>query len=57
MLGQSVVRKELGVAGRDYALDWSASKQAGRMLTFYQTILQPATSAKLAPDLNVIAAK
>jgi 1,2-diacylglycerol 3-alpha-glucosyltransferase len=57
MLGNSEVRKELGVAGRDYAHNWSASKQAERMLAFYQTILNPAASAKLALALNVTAAE
>ena len=33
------VRKSLGNAGHDYALEWSASKQARRMLSFYQSIL------------------
>lgn len=39
MLGNADVRKELGKAGRDYAHDWSASKQAKRMLDFYQVVL------------------
>jgi glycosyltransferase involved in cell wall biosynthesis len=33
------VRKSLGDAGHGYALEWSASKQAQRMLSFYQSIL------------------
>lgn len=48
MLGNADVRKELGDAGRDYAHNWSASKQAERMLAFYQTVLQPSDSTRLA---------
>ena len=39
MLGNTEVRKELGEKGREYAHGWSASKQAERLLTFYQTTL------------------
>ena len=39
LLGSYDVRKELGDKGRDYAHGWSASQQANRMLTFYQTFL------------------
>jgi 1,2-diacylglycerol 3-alpha-glucosyltransferase len=39
MLGTSDVRKELGEKGREYTLGWSASKQAERLLSFYQTTL------------------
>ena len=55
MLGNSDLRKELGAAGRVYAHDWSASKQAERMLAFYQAVLKPSESAKLA--LSVTEAK
>jgi 1,2-diacylglycerol 3-alpha-glucosyltransferase len=41
MLGNAEVRKQLGETGRDYAHDWSASKQAGRMVAFYQAVLAP----------------
>lgn len=41
MLGNAEVRKELSVTGRNYALSWSASKQAERMLDFYQEIIAP----------------
>jgi 1,2-diacylglycerol 3-alpha-glucosyltransferase len=57
MLGNSDLRMELGKAGRGYAHDWSASKQAERMLAFYQTILQQAALAKPALALNVSAAE
>jgi len=55
MLGNSAVRKELGAAGRDYAQNWSASKQASRMLAFYQAVLKPSESAKLALALKATA--
>lgn len=42
LLDDAQVRKDLGDAGRDYALGWSASKQAQRLLSFYRTILGPA---------------
>jgi glycosyltransferase involved in cell wall biosynthesis len=46
MLRNAEVRKELGEAGRDYAYNWSASKQAGRMLDFYQAVLVQTVSGK-----------
>ena len=53
MLGNADVRKELGEAGRDYAHGWSASKQAERMLDFYQAVLASSGlnkhSLKLSP--------
>jgi glycosyltransferase involved in cell wall biosynthesis len=39
LIGDAQVRKELGDAGRDYAHEWSASKQAQRLLCFYQSVL------------------
>lgn len=39
MLGDAQVRKNLGVSGRAYAHDWSASRQAQQMLGFYRSIL------------------
>ena len=41
MLGNAEVRKELSVTGRNYAHSWSASRQAERMLGFYQKIIAP----------------
>jgi glycosyltransferase involved in cell wall biosynthesis len=38
MLKDTDARKSVGDSGRDYALGWSASKQAERMLTFYQSV-------------------
>lgn len=46
MLSNADVRKELGESGRDYAHNWSASKQAERMTGFYQTILSQSESSK-----------
>jgi glycosyltransferase involved in cell wall biosynthesis len=48
MLGDAEVRKELGAAGREYAHGWSASKQAERMLAFYQSVLAPAKLRELS---------
>lgn len=39
MLKDAEVRKSLSESGREYAHGWSASKQAERMVTFYQSIL------------------
>jgi 1,2-diacylglycerol 3-alpha-glucosyltransferase len=41
LLGDAQARKDLGNAGRDYALEWSAGKQAERLLCFYQSVLGP----------------
>jgi glycosyltransferase involved in cell wall biosynthesis len=38
MLKDTDARKSLGDSGRDYAHGWSASKQAERMLAFYQSV-------------------
>ena len=56
MLKDTDARISLGESGRDYALGWSASKQAERMLTFYQTILSrhSATAAEGDPVANPI---
>jgi len=48
-------RAELGNKGREYALGWSASKQAERMLNFYQRIMESGlhaadSSANIAPQ-------
>jgi glycosyltransferase involved in cell wall biosynthesis len=40
MLRDEDARKVLSEAGRDYAHGWSASKQAERMVGFYQTVLE-----------------
>jgi len=40
MLGDAGVRARLGEAGREYAHGWSASKQAERMLDFYQSVIE-----------------
>lgn len=39
MLAQPEKRKALVTAGREYALGWSASKQAERLISFYQHII------------------
>jgi glycosyltransferase involved in cell wall biosynthesis len=40
MLADTDARVRLGEAGREYAHGWSASKQAGRMLNFYQSVIK-----------------
>jgi hypothetical protein len=47
MLKDTEARKSLGDSGRDYAHGWSASKQAERMLTFYQSVLDAATDTQV----------
>jgi glycosyltransferase involved in cell wall biosynthesis len=39
MLGDASIRERLGEAGREYAHGWSAAKQAGRMVDFYQSVI------------------
>lgn len=39
MLSDAELRKDLGDAGRVYAQEWSASKQAQRMLLFYHSVV------------------
>jgi glycosyltransferase involved in cell wall biosynthesis len=39
MLGDPQARKDLSISGRDYAHEWSASKQAQQMLRFYRSVL------------------
>ena len=54
MLGDSEARQALSVTGREYAHGWSASKQAERMLGFYQAVIAPSALRKptLAPSLS-----
>lgn len=40
MLGDAQARKDLGVLARDYAQEWSASRQAQQMLLFYRSVLE-----------------
>ncbi len=47
MIKDNDARKSLGDAGREYALGWSASKQAERMLTFYQSIQDEHKEARI----------
>jgi len=46
MLGDADARKTLSETGRDYAHGWSASKQAERIIVFYQTVLTRAKQLK-----------
>jgi glycosyltransferase involved in cell wall biosynthesis len=55
MLGDSPARQDLGNAGRAYAQEWSAARQAQRMLGFYQSVLKPTTeivNKPLAPPIR-----
>ena len=56
MLKDADVRERLGDSGRDYAHGWSASKQAERMLTFYQSIQSRyrAVESSANPAINPI---
>jgi glycosyltransferase involved in cell wall biosynthesis len=47
MLKDTEARKNLGDSGRDYAQGWSASKQAERMLAFYQSVLDNAKDSQI----------
>ena len=42
MLGHAQARSELGELGRAYANEWSAAKQAKKMLAFYDTVIERA---------------
>ena len=52
MLRDAEVRKTLGESGREYAHGWSASKQAERLLTFYQTVCDASDLPKKALVLS-----
>ena len=52
MLSNADLRKELGEAGRDYAHGWSASRQAKRMLDFYQAVLTSSGLRKHSLELS-----
>jgi glycosyltransferase involved in cell wall biosynthesis len=41
LLQDEEARKELGEAGREYALQWSARSQAQRMVSFYNSVIRP----------------
>ena len=51
MLGDADARKALSASGRDYAHGWSASKQAERMVTFYQGVLESTETGKHSSKL------
>jgi glycosyltransferase involved in cell wall biosynthesis len=42
MLGHAQARSDLGELGRAYANEWSAAKQAKKMLAFYNTVIDSA---------------
>lgn len=46
LLGDAEARRSLSTTGREYAQGWSASKQAERVVNFYQTILTTKISTK-----------
>jgi len=52
MLSDPVARKQLAEAGREYALGWSASKQAERMIAFYEAVLTQSVQGKHTPELS-----
>jgi 1,2-diacylglycerol 3-alpha-glucosyltransferase len=57
LLNNTADRSMLGVAGREYALGWSAVKQAERMLSFYQTTFKTYALDKQAMALTAVTAK
>jgi len=52
LLGNLEARKVLGDSGREYAHGWSASMQAKRMLSFYQSIQVKTEISKSATQLK-----
>lgn len=56
MLSDAELRKELGDAGRSYAQEWSASKQAQRMLNFYFSVLNP-SELRESGDLGLVSVR
>ena len=40
MMGNAQARRDLGILGRDYAQEWSASRQAQKLLCFYGSVLE-----------------
>ncbi|MFA6971554.1 MAG: glycosyltransferase [Gallionella sp.] len=48
MLNDADARRAVGEAGRNYALGWSASRQAERMLAFYQTTIATSELGELS---------
>jgi glycosyltransferase involved in cell wall biosynthesis len=42
LLSDEEAQERLSETGRDYAQSWSASKQAERMIAFYQSVIVPA---------------
>lgn len=52
MLNDAVARKTLGDSGRAYAHGWSASKQAERLHTFYQSVCNAADLPKSSLALS-----
>lgn len=48
LLNNEPMRRELGDSGRDYANEWSADRQAQRMLSFYSCVLSPAGEGRTA---------
>jgi 1,2-diacylglycerol 3-alpha-glucosyltransferase len=56
MLGNAEARLALSVSGREYAHGWSASKQAERLLGFYQAVIASSLRNKQARAQNLSAA-
>lgn len=55
MIKDADARKNLSELGRDYAHGWSASKQAERMLTFYQSIISnPQVAENGIPQISEV---
>lgn len=52
VLRDAEVRRALSASGREYAHTWSASRQAERMVSFYQSMLAPAERRELTLELR-----
>lgn len=57
LLADANALKALSESGRDYAYGWSASKQAERMVAFYQSVLAPAVPDNSALQFSSQAAE
>jgi hypothetical protein len=54
MLTDGEARNSLGDLGREYAREWSASRQAERMTEFYSTVISAFQSAANNKNTNKI---
>ncbi|MEI7842870.1 MAG: glycosyltransferase [Gallionellaceae bacterium] len=55
LLGDAGALERLSASGREYAHGWSASKQAERMVAFYQSVLAPSKIQEMKFELSTSA--